>query len=54
MSKEALIDTVKNTLRIQSIKYLFIFDNAEDYKEIAKFIPYAHQNFRKNILLMFV
>lgn len=51
MSKEALIDTVKNTLRIKPIKYLFIFDNAEDYKEIAKFIPYAHQNFRKNILL---
>lgn len=51
MSKEALVDTIKNTLRIQPIKYLFIFDNAEDYKEIAKFIPYAHQNFRKNILL---
>jgi tetratricopeptide (TPR) repeat protein len=51
MSKEALIDSVKNILRTKPIKYLFIFDNAEDYKKISKFIPYAHQNFRKNILL---
>lgn len=51
ISKEALIDSVKNTLRLKPIKYLFIFDNAEDYTKIAKFIPFAHQNFRKNILL---
>ena len=51
MSKEALVDTVKNILRLKQIKYLFIFDNAEDYKKIAKFIPYTHQNFRKNVLL---
>lgn len=51
MSKEALIDTVKNVLRLRQIKYLFIFDNAEEYGKIEKFIPYAHQKFRKNILL---
>lgn len=51
MSKEALVDTVKNILRIKQIKYLLIFDNAEDYEKIAKFIPYAHQSSRKNILL---
>lgn len=51
MSKEALIDSVKNVLRIKPIKYLLIFDNAEDYNRISKFIPYAHQKPRKNILL---
>lgn len=51
MSKEALIDSVKNILRIKPIKYLLIFDNAEDYNKISKFIPYAHQRPRKNILL---
>lgn len=51
MSKEALVDAIKNILRLKPIKYLFIFDNAEEYEKIAKFIPYAHQNFKKNILL---
>lgn len=51
MSKEALIDTINNILRLKPIKYLFIFDNAEEYARIEKFIPYAHQKFRKNVLL---
>lgn len=51
MSKDVLVDTIKNILRLQSIKYLFIFDNAEDYARMEKFIPYAHQKLRKNILL---
>ena len=51
MSKDALVDTIKNVLRIKQIKYLLIFDNAEDYGRIEKYIPYAHQNFKKNILL---
>lgn len=51
MSKEALIDAVKNILRLKPIQYLFIFDNAEEYARLEKFIPSAHQNFKKNVLL---
>lgn len=51
ISKDVLVDTIKNVLRLKPIKYLFIFDNAEDYARIEKFIPYAHQKFRKNVLL---
>ena len=44
MSKEALIDTVKNLLRIKNIRYLFIFDNPESYQQIEKFIPFVHHH----------
>lgn len=51
MSKEALVDTINNILRLKPIKYLFIFDNTEEYAQIEKYIPYAHEKFRKNVLL---
>ncbi|MBA3814345.1 MAG: hypothetical protein H0X26_07655 [Alphaproteobacteria bacterium] len=44
MSKEALVDTVKNILRIKNIRYLLIFDNADSYQKIEKYIPYIHRD----------
>ncbi|MBA3814323.1 MAG: hypothetical protein H0X26_07545 [Alphaproteobacteria bacterium] len=44
MSKEALVDTVKNILRIKNIRYLLIFDNADSYQKIEKYIPYMHRD----------
>ncbi len=52
MSKEALIDIVKNILRIKKIRYLLIFDNPESYQEIEKYIPYVpHDQSGGHILL---
>lgn len=52
MSKEALIDIVKNILRIKKIRYLLIFDNPESYQKIEKYIPYVpNDQSRGHILL---
>jgi len=39
LSKEALVDRVKDILRMRDIRYLLIFDNAESYDQIEKYIP---------------
>lgn len=52
MSKESLIDQIKNTLRIKNIRYLFIFDGAENFSNVEKYIPYVHNNqSNKHVLL---
>lgn len=52
MSKESLIDLIKNILRIKDVRYLFIFDNAETFSNIEKYIPYVHnKKARKHVLL---
>lgn len=51
LSKDALIDRVKDILRIKNIPYLLIFDNAESYAQIVKYIPCTHQQKGKHVLL---
>jgi len=51
LSKDALIDTVKNILRLKQISHLLIFDNAETYSQVEKFIPCNHDQSEKHILL---
>ncbi len=51
LSKDALVDMVKNVLRIKQVKYLLIFDNAETYAQVEKFIPCSHEQSDKHVLL---
>ncbi|OJW46991.1 MAG: hypothetical protein BGO67_09855 [Alphaproteobacteria bacterium 41-28] len=51
LAKEALIDRVKDVLRIKNIPYLLIFDNADTYGQVEKYIPSTHQQNGKHILL---
>ncbi|MBP9776752.1 MAG: ATP-binding protein [Alphaproteobacteria bacterium] len=51
LSKDALVDILKDILRIKNIKWLLIFDNAESYAELEKFIPVTHNQPGKHILL---
>jgi NB-ARC domain-containing protein len=51
LSQEALIDRIKNELRIKPIKYLLIFDNVKTYAQIEKFVPYTHKQMGKDVLL---
>ncbi|MBP9674328.1 MAG: hypothetical protein KBD63_04465 [Bacteriovoracaceae bacterium] len=51
LSKEALVDTLKDILRLKDIKWLLIFDNAESYAELERFIPATHDQPGKHILL---
>ncbi|MBP6952011.1 MAG: hypothetical protein KBD36_02705 [Alphaproteobacteria bacterium] len=50
-SKEVLIDSVKNILRIKNIKYLLIFDNPQTYTQVRNFIPCTHDQPGRHILL---
>lgn len=51
LSKDSLIDRVKDILRVKNITYLLVFDNAETYDKIQKYIPYAHHHSGKHVLL---
>ncbi len=51
LSKDVLVDTVKNTLRLKKIRYLLIFDNAQTYTQVDKFIPSIHFPSDKHVLL---
>lgn len=51
LSKEALIDRVKDILRMKNIPYLLIFDNAKTYDQIEKYIPYITDFGGSHILL---
>ena len=51
LSKEALVEMVKNLLRLKEIKYLLVFDNPETYTQIEKFIPSIHYPSNKHVLL---
>lgn len=51
LSKEALVDIVKNLLRAKKIRYLLIFDNPETYAEVEKFVPSIHYPSNKHVLL---
>jgi len=51
LSKDVLIDRIKDILRLKDITYLLIFDNAETYGQIEKYIPYTGQQSGKHTLL---
>ena len=51
LSPEALVETVKDILRLSSFKWLLVFDNAESYGQVEKFMPVTHRQKGKNILL---
>ena len=51
LSKDALVDTIKNILRLKKTRYLLIFDNAETYAQVEKFIPIAHHASGKHVFL---
>lgn len=51
LSKEALVDTIKDILRLKDIKWLLIFDNAESYAHVEKFLPVTHGQPHKHVLL---
>jgi len=51
LSKEALVETIKDVLSLKDMKWLLIFDNAESYAQVEKFIPVTHHQSNKNILL---
>src|SRR3990167_5745408 len=51
LSKDALVDRVKDILRVKNIPFLLIFDNAETYDQIEKYLPYTYQEPRKHVLL---
>ncbi|KAB2832020.1 MAG: hypothetical protein F9K49_08815 [Caedimonadaceae bacterium] len=51
LSKEALVDTVKNTLKVKKIRYLLIFDNSETYERVDQYIPTVHHPSHKHALL---
>lgn len=51
ISKESLLDLIKNILRIKDIRYLFIFDNPENFSNVEKYIPFVHDKQSKHVLL---
>jgi len=51
LSKDTLVDAVKNILRVKRIRYLLIFDNAGTYAQVESFIPNAYQQLGKHVLL---
>jgi tetratricopeptide (TPR) repeat protein len=51
LSKEALVDMIKNLLRLKEIRYLLVFDNPETYAQVEKFIPIIHSPSGKHVVL---
>ncbi len=51
LSKDALIERVKEILRIKNSKFLLVFDNAETYDQVDKYIPSVSQQLGKHVLL---
>lgn len=51
LSKDALIDVVKHFLKTPGLRYLLIFDNADDYNSLEKFLPPTHNQSGKHVLL---
>ncbi len=51
LSKDALIERVKEILRIKNIRFLLVFDNAETYDQVDKYIPSVSQQLGKHVLL---
>lgn len=51
LSKDALVDRVKDILRVKNIRFLLIFDNAETYAQLEKYIPYVSDSAGAHVLL---
>lgn len=51
LSKGALIERVKEILRIKNTPFLLVFDNAETYDQVDKYIPSVSQQLGKHVLL---
>lgn len=51
LSKDALIERVKEILRIKNTKFLLVFDNTETYNQVDKYIPSVSQQLGKHVLL---
>ncbi|MBY0292915.1 MAG: ATP-binding protein, partial [Alphaproteobacteria bacterium] len=51
LSKDVLIDAVKNILRVKNIRYLLIFDNPQTYAQIQNFLPCTHDKPGRHVFL---
>lgn len=51
LSKDVLIDAVKNVLRVKNIRYLLIFDNPQTYAQVQSFLPCTHDKPGRHVFL---